>query len=162
MRSQNAGNAISETQILKISWGACPARTPLAISCLQHSAHTFGDRMHTILGEGQGKWALWQLCPTTEESLKNALFYGKYVTLAIEPGFRVCDNMTLVKPNLSRKRGCVTKVMHFPEAGIDLKIEMYSVLIMYILLRIILVLYLRLYTVLELYKLYKIFNQHNN
>ena len=87
--------------------------------------------MHTILGEGQGKWALWQFCPTTEESLKNALFYGKYVTLAIEPGFRVCDNMTLVKPNLSRKRGCVTKVMHFPEAGIDLKIEMYSVLIMY-------------------------------
>jgi hypothetical protein len=30
MRSQNAlGNAISETQILKISWGACPARAPL-------------------------------------------------------------------------------------------------------------------------------------
>ena len=24
MCSQNAGNAISETQILKISWGACP------------------------------------------------------------------------------------------------------------------------------------------
>jgi hypothetical protein len=31
-------------------------------------------RSHTILGEGQGKWALWQFCPTTEESLKNALY----------------------------------------------------------------------------------------
>ena len=31
-------------------------------------------RSHTILGGGQGKWALWQVCPTTEESLKNALF----------------------------------------------------------------------------------------
>jgi hypothetical protein len=29
MRSQNAGNAISESQILKMSWGACPARPPL-------------------------------------------------------------------------------------------------------------------------------------
>ena len=25
---------------------------------------------YTILGGGQGKWALWQFCPTTEESLK--------------------------------------------------------------------------------------------
>jgi hypothetical protein len=25
---------------------------------------------------GQGKWALWQFCPTTEESLKNALVYN--------------------------------------------------------------------------------------
>jgi hypothetical protein len=24
-------------------------------------------------GGGKGKWALWQFCPTTEESLKNAL-----------------------------------------------------------------------------------------
>jgi hypothetical protein len=30
-------------------------------------------RSHTIMGEGQGKWALWQFCPTTEESIKNAL-----------------------------------------------------------------------------------------
>jgi hypothetical protein len=33
-------------------------------------------RLHTMLGGGgggQGKWALWQFCPTTEESLKNAL-----------------------------------------------------------------------------------------
>ena len=34
-------------------------------SHLQHS--------HTILGGGQGKWALWQFCPTTGKSLKNAL-----------------------------------------------------------------------------------------
>jgi hypothetical protein len=41
-------------------------------------AHTFGDRIlsHTILGGGQGKWAL---CPTTEESLKNALTTDFYV-----------------------------------------------------------------------------------
>jgi hypothetical protein len=30
-------------------------------------------RSHTILWEWQGKWALWPFCPTTEESLKNAL-----------------------------------------------------------------------------------------
>jgi hypothetical protein len=30
-----------------------------------------------MLGGGQGKWALWQFCPTTEESLKNALFSVK-------------------------------------------------------------------------------------
>jgi hypothetical protein len=45
-----------------------PASTPLAKSCLRYSAHTFGDRI--MLGGGQGKWALWQFCPTTEESLK--------------------------------------------------------------------------------------------
>lgn len=31
-------------------------------------------RSHTILVEGQGKWAHWQFCaPTTEEFLKNVL-----------------------------------------------------------------------------------------
>jgi hypothetical protein len=76
MCSQNSGNAISETQILKISWGGDmpPALTPLANSRLRYSAHTFGDRMRIYYaGGGQGKWALWQFCPTTEESLKNAL-----------------------------------------------------------------------------------------
>jgi hypothetical protein len=28
-----------------------------------------------MLGGGKGKWALWQFCPATEESLKNALDY---------------------------------------------------------------------------------------
>jgi hypothetical protein len=51
-----------------------PASTPLANSCLRYSAHTFGDRI-LCWGGGQGKWALWQFCPTTEESLKNALDY---------------------------------------------------------------------------------------
>ena len=32
-------------------------------------------RSHTMLGGGKGKWALWQFCPATEESLKNALDY---------------------------------------------------------------------------------------
>ena len=91
MCSQNAGNAISETQILKIS------------SYLRYLPHTFGDRIlswgegkengpfgsfvrrshtmlggegkengafgsfvrrsHTMLGGGgQGKWGLWQFC----------------------------------------------------------------------------------------------------
>jgi hypothetical protein len=50
MCSQNAGNAISETQILKIPW-ACP-QIPLANLCLWYSAHTFGDR---ILSWGEGK-----------------------------------------------------------------------------------------------------------
>jgi hypothetical protein len=43
MCSQNAGNAISETQILK----------------------------HTILGGGQGKWALWQFCPPLKNRTGN-------------------------------------------------------------------------------------------
>jgi hypothetical protein len=65
MCSQNAGNAISETQNLKISWGgatrACGTRvTPSAI------AYYPG-------GRARRKWALLQFCPTTEESLKNAL-----------------------------------------------------------------------------------------
>jgi tetratricopeptide (TPR) repeat protein len=34
-------------------------------------------RSLTILEGGQGKWALWQFCPTTEESLKNALKIAK-------------------------------------------------------------------------------------
>ena len=68
MRSQNAGNAISESQILKISWGACPARPPLL-------SRACGTRLTPSAiayypGGGQGKWALWQFCPTTEESLK--------------------------------------------------------------------------------------------
>jgi hypothetical protein len=47
---------------------------PLPNSCLRHLSHTFGDRILS-LGEGKEfKWALWQFCPTTEESLKNALF----------------------------------------------------------------------------------------
>jgi hypothetical protein len=33
-------------------------------------------------GGGQEKWALWQFCPTTEESLKNALESGCIGTLA--------------------------------------------------------------------------------
>jgi hypothetical protein len=72
MCSQNAGNGISETKILKIPWGACPMQIPLANSCLWYSAHTFGDRILSW-GGGQGKWAFWQFCPTTEKSLKNAL-----------------------------------------------------------------------------------------
>jgi hypothetical protein len=52
MFSQNTGNAISETQILKISWGHAPAQTPLANSCLRYSPHTLGDR---ILSWGEGK-----------------------------------------------------------------------------------------------------------
>jgi hypothetical protein len=50
MCSQNAGNAISETQILKISWvvgggDMPPSFNPLTNSCLRYSAHTFGDRI---------------------------------------------------------------------------------------------------------------------
>jgi hypothetical protein len=70
--SQNAGNVISETQILKISWGACP-QTPLANSSLRFSAHTFGDRKLSW-GRTRKMGPLAVLfCPTTEESLKNAL-----------------------------------------------------------------------------------------
>ena len=71
MCSQNAGNAISETQVLKISWGTCPHADPLSQACGTRGSHL--RRSHTILGEGQGKWTLWQFCPTTEESLKSAL-----------------------------------------------------------------------------------------
>jgi hypothetical protein len=48
---QNAGNAISETHILEISWEGIP-QTTLANWCLRYSAHTFGDR---ILSWGEGK-----------------------------------------------------------------------------------------------------------
>jgi hypothetical protein len=51
MCSQNAGNAISETHILKISSVGMP-QTPVANFCLPDSAHTFGDR---ILSWGEGK-----------------------------------------------------------------------------------------------------------
>ena len=63
--------AVSETQILKIFWGLWP-QTSIANSCLRYSAHTFGD---CILSWGEGKERMGPLavCPTTEESLKNAL-----------------------------------------------------------------------------------------
>jgi hypothetical protein len=76
MCSQNAGNAISETQILKISCGGtCPQlQSPqLNRACgilLTPSAIAY------YAGVGRGKWALWQFCPTTEESLKNALRFS--------------------------------------------------------------------------------------
>jgi hypothetical protein len=38
--------------------GRACLQTPVANFCLPDS------------GGGQGKWALWQFCPTTEESLK--------------------------------------------------------------------------------------------
>jgi hypothetical protein len=59
MCSQNAGNAISETQL----------QPPLDNSCLLYSAHTFGDR---ILCWGEGK-ENGPFGTTTEQSLKNAL-----------------------------------------------------------------------------------------
>ena len=62
--------AISETQILKISWGMPP--TPIA-NCATRLTRSHLRCSHTIVGGGQGKWALLQFCPTTEESLKNAL-----------------------------------------------------------------------------------------
>jgi hypothetical protein len=51
MCTQNAGNSISETQILKISWGGAP-RPPIVNSCLRYSAYTSRDR---ILSLGEGK-----------------------------------------------------------------------------------------------------------
>ena len=69
MCSQNAGNAISETQILKFS-GACP-RTPLVISWLWYSAHTFGDRILPSWGEGKENGPFGSFA--TKESLKNTL-----------------------------------------------------------------------------------------
>ena len=69
MSSQNAGNAISETQILKIWVSTPPAKSVsrTGVTLLTPSAIAY------YAGGGQGKWALWQFCPTTEESLKNAL-----------------------------------------------------------------------------------------
>jgi hypothetical protein len=66
-------------------------------------------RSHTIQGGGQGKWALWQFCPTTEESLKNALPttvntpFWKLHSLAIEPRFHDLGdlaNFTYMKTRL--------------------------------------------------------------
>jgi hypothetical protein len=53
--------------------GTCP-QTPLVNSCLRmrYSAHTVGNCIVSV-GGGQGKWALSQFCPTTGESLRNAL-----------------------------------------------------------------------------------------
>jgi hypothetical protein len=102
MCSQNAGNAISETQILKISWGGMPP-DPLAILCLRYSAHTFGDRILSW-----GKWALWQFgSPTTEESLKNALhFYAKYY------GTDLCEDTVTM---LSLISFSALRLVEFPE-----------------------------------------------
>jgi hypothetical protein len=60
MRSQNAGNAISESQILKMSWGHAHhwPGPPCYLVPAVLGSHL--RRSHTILGEGQGKWALWQ------------------------------------------------------------------------------------------------------
>jgi hypothetical protein len=49
--------------------------------CLRKKIVILLRRSHTILGGGQGKWALWQFCPTTEESLKNALIINSYSQL---------------------------------------------------------------------------------
>ena len=57
-----------DSNLKKFPVGGIPPY-PLANSCLRHSPRT----SHTILGGGQGKWPPWQFCPTTEESLKNAL-----------------------------------------------------------------------------------------
>jgi hypothetical protein len=51
---------------------------PLTNSCLLPGSHL--RRSHTIPGGGQGKWVLWQFCPTTKESsLKNALAMTVYI-----------------------------------------------------------------------------------
>jgi hypothetical protein len=68
--SQNAGNAIWETQILKLSLGGggMPPSPPANL-CLRHSAHTVSNRILSW-GGGQGKSALCPFFPTTGESLK--------------------------------------------------------------------------------------------
>jgi hypothetical protein len=50
----------------------------LANSCLWYSAPTFGDRILPRGGGGGRERALCQFCPTTEESLKNALGCSKH------------------------------------------------------------------------------------
>jgi hypothetical protein len=50
----------------------------LANSCLWYSAPTFGDRILPRRGGGRRERALCQFCPTTEESLKNALGCSKH------------------------------------------------------------------------------------
>ena len=73
MCSQNAGNATLETRILKIIWG-CPQTPPSYSNSVPVVLGSHLGQSHIILGKGgQGKQALWQFCPTTEESLKNAL-----------------------------------------------------------------------------------------
>ena len=52
MCSQNAGDAISETHILRISWEGMPPE-PVANFCLRYSAHTFGDRILSCGTEGK-------------------------------------------------------------------------------------------------------------
>ena len=71
MCSQNAGNAISQRPIFKIFPGVHAPKPPSQLGPAVLGSHL--RRSHTVLGGGQGKWALWQFCPTTEESLKNAL-----------------------------------------------------------------------------------------
>jgi hypothetical protein len=98
MCSQNAGNAISETHILEISWEDMP-QTPVANSCLRYSAHTIGDRILSW-GGGQGKWALWQFCPTTEESLKNALSFKHFLQILQNLEFHLCKIPTVITETL--------------------------------------------------------------
>ena len=87
---QNAVNAISETQILNISWEGHAPDPHIANSCLQYSAHTFGDRIYYLGGRAR-KWALWQFCPTTEESLKNALPTLLLIQSQTKLGLTFCD-----------------------------------------------------------------------
>jgi hypothetical protein len=72
MCSQNAGNAISETPILTISWEHAP-RHPSWLMPSVLGSHL--RRSHTTQRGGQGEnGPLGSLIsPTTEESLKNAL-----------------------------------------------------------------------------------------
>jgi hypothetical protein len=65
-------NVFSESS-LKISWwGTCPQ---LQLPWLTRACGTLltPSAIAYYAGIGQGKWALWQFCPTTEKSLKNAL-----------------------------------------------------------------------------------------
>jgi hypothetical protein len=48
-------------------------------------------------GCGQGKWALWQFCPTTEESLKNAMAVNTKLTSKVPFLF---GNFQFLKKNL--------------------------------------------------------------
>jgi hypothetical protein len=73
----------TETQISKISCVSMPPDPSIQLVPAALGSHL--QRSHTILGRGQGKWALWQFCPTTEESLKNALRSGVEVRPRIEP-----------------------------------------------------------------------------
>ena len=76
----DAGNVISEKKILKFPGEHAPSSIPLANSCLRYSAHIFGAR---ILCWGRarkmGPLAVLPNCPTTEESLKNALSWDNHL-----------------------------------------------------------------------------------